>query len=508
MLDRNDAGDRAKAVPGYALPAIVVAAILTGIFAIDRQSYWMDELGTWQYAGVTGIGAWFRGFLAIGNSDGQLPLYHFLIFLWSRVAGLSEEGLRSLNALFLVGSVVAVAVNRALPGALRLRWLALLIANCFVWAYLNEARPYVMLLAGSLCLTLALAEAYARRAAPGRVAMGGVVTLFFTGALLSFGASPISAPFIAAMAIGILGAAGTTAWPGIARIGRLRLLWCAICVLAAVIIAALVLYSLSKGATPELRNSTSIATTLFGVLEVIGGGGYVPGRDTLRTLGVHALQPWQWAALGVLALAWAAATLSALLGRQRGLAAILIAIIAFSMLCAVIAGYAIGFRVVGRHFAFAVPPLALLMAIGCASAGRHVRGATLAALALLLGSTALFRLDGEHLKDDTGGIAAIVKDAQAHDRRTWWVGGYIVPLYFQLPTRDFRDDGAPRMAAWKAGEGEDWKASLDRLPVPDTLIVERPEVNDPEGMFARYAQRSGLTRKRELRGYVAYQRPR
>ncbi|PZU15034.1 MAG: hypothetical protein DI606_00210 [Sphingobium sp.] len=506
MLNASPA-PRSEGVRASSGFSILLVALLVCLLAIDRQSFWMDELGTWQYVGVRGIGAWFRGFLAIRNSDGQLPLYHFMAFGWSRLLGSSELALRSLNALLLIGAMAAIGWTRGVPRDLATRWALLLLCNCFLWAYLNEARPYVMLVAGSVFLTLALLRSWTMRAEPGACAMGPVALLFLTGALLSFGASPIAAPYIAAYLVAILALLGWKGVAGLRRMGPGPMLYALACVAAACIVSALVLYSMAKGATPETRNSTSVATMLFGVLEVMGAGGYVPGRDLLRVAGIHAIAAWQWALLATLCLAWAASFVAALAGRYRRAALILVTVTGFSMLCVIGAGYGIGFRIVGRHFAFAVPPMMLVMAMGCEQAGSGRRWMAPAFALLLLGSTALFRLDGAHRKDDTAAAAALVKAAQARGERSWWVGGYLVPLYFDVPTRSFASAAGAGRGAVKAEGRDDWARSMERLPRPDLILVERPEVNDPNGAFARYAMRHGLSRRIAMRGYTAYRAP-
>lgn len=486
---------------------ILAATLIVCLLAIDRQSFWMDELGTWQYVGVHGLRAWFRGFLAIRNSDGQLPLYHFLAFGWSRLFGSSEIALRSLNAALLLVGMAAIGWTRGLPRDLVTRWALLLLCNCFVWAYLNEARPYVMLVSGSIFLTLALLRAWTMRGEAGVPAMGPVAMLFLTGALLSFGASPIAAPFIAAHLAAILWLHGWRGIAGLRRMGAGPILFALACLMAAGVITALILFSMAKGATPETRNSTSIATMLFGFLEVMGAGGYVPGRDLLRVAGVHALAGWQWGMLALLSAAWAATVLAALAGRHRALVLILAGLTGFSMLCVIGAGYGIGFRIVGRHFAFAAPPMMLVMAMGCERLAQGRRWVVPALALLLLGSTAAFRLDGAHRKDDTAAAAALVKAAQAQGETSWWVGGYLVPLYFDVPTRSFDRAVQAGIGAIKAEGQDDWAASMERLPSPTLILVERPEVNDANGLFARYAARHGLTYRVAMRGYVAYRAP-
>lgn len=505
MLSGSGTDDQSSISAPFLLLTIL-ATVLVCILSIDSQSFWMDELGTWQYAGAAGVRAWFEGFLKVANSDGQLPLYHFLAFIWSRIMGLSEVGLRSLNGFFLLLAIIPLAWRSGLSRGTAAWWIALLLSNCFIWAYLNEARPYIMLLAGSVLFMLALARAAQGEALGRPVDMGAILTLFFTGSLLSFGASPTAAPFIALSALGILWLVGPANWSNIARIGLWQALWCLFCTLIALAVAALILYSLAKGATPELRNSTSIATTLFGLLEVMGGGGYVPGRDVLRVQGIHAVHLWQWAALVVLTVGWAVGVVQALRGPERRLALILLILTLLSMACVVAAGFVIGFRVVGRHFAFAVPPLLLLLAIGVKAFDARAKWVGGAFCLLLLLSTALFRLDGDHRKDDTASAAEAVKVALARGERSWWIGGYLIPLYFNVPTKPLAMADQPGAAVIKAEDGEDWGGAMHDLPVPDVILIERPEVNDAEGNFASFAAHSGLTKRHLLRGYVVYSR--
>lgn len=492
-------------------PALIIlaffACLCVGAGAIDRQPFWLDELGTWAAARPAGLGAWFRSFLAITNSDGQLPLYHFLVFQWSQFAGLGEVGIRSLNLVFLLIAVVSIVVSRLLPLKTRIAWAALMLGSCFVWAYLNEARPYLLLVAGSTWLVLALvaidgAEEGARGARD-------TLVLFLPGALVSFGASPIASPYILAILVGILVVNRTAGWADLgAALARHWLLLVACAVIGAAILA-LVLYSMLKGATPELRNSSSVPSLLFGLIEVFGGGGFVPGRETLRTHGLKALEWWNWLALFVCAATTIAVCLQAFISRYRQLVTVLLVACGISVLAVGAAGYMMHFRVVGRHFAFVLPALLLILAIGLVEARRraaHAAGPLL--IALLALSTVLFRADQSHGKDQTGVVAQAARSTEARRGTVWWVGSFIVPAYFKFCTVPLRSSlTIPAPCVIHADEDEDWRDAGQHLAPPDIIIVERPEAADTDGFFARKAAAAELTEHVALRGYVMYRRP-
>ncbi|WP_085810928.1 hypothetical protein [Sphingomonas sp. TZW2008] len=484
----------------------IALALLVALLAIDRQAYWMDELGTWSYARAANLPAWITRFLAIDNSDGQLPAYHFLIFLWSRLFGVEEAALRSLNAVFLAGTVAAILRSEALARPVRFAWCALLLISCFTWAYLNEARPYVMLMMGATFLLLALA--WAGRSADEPRAADAALLWLVLGGLVSFAASPVAAPLVIAAVIGATVLAGRRVMPLVPGLLRRHILLIVICVALAALLAGLVLYSMAKGATPELGNKTSAATLIYGAIEVLGGAGLAPDRDALRQAGIGAIAGWQWAALSALAIGAAVLTAQALRSSHRRLVASVLAVTVVSILGVAIGGIAIGFRVVGRHIAFASPMLLLVVAIGMVEArARATRLAALLIAATMLLSTAVFHVSDRHGKDETRAAADAMARVRAAGGRGWWIGTALVRDRLAVPTISLHAAMTPagRGAAMIAATAtEDWRVLAPRLPPPQAMLVERPETVDADGFFRRLAQRHGLVVARRLRGYVIY----
>ena len=76
------------------------------------------------------------------------------MFLWVKTFGDSELAMRFAN-LPLFGIICISILLAPMSARLRLIWLLIIALHAFVWYYLNEARPYLMLLAGSALFCVA-----------------------------------------------------------------------------------------------------------------------------------------------------------------------------------------------------------------------------------------------------------------------------------------------------------------------------------------------------------------
>ena len=112
---------------------------------LDVQSFWHDEAVTahriLQHSLFATLGK-------IPGSEDTPPLYYLLAWLWTRVFGISEVGLRSLSALIGTATVpVAFLAMRTLTPrrapALATAALAA-VSPVLVW-YSQEARAYILL---------------------------------------------------------------------------------------------------------------------------------------------------------------------------------------------------------------------------------------------------------------------------------------------------------------------------------------------------------------------------
>jgi hypothetical protein len=143
MGGRSALASRLARADVLVLAAIVLLAAWLRFRHLGLQSYWFDESVT-----VRIVDQPFGGMVdAIPRTESTPPLYYVLAWLWSRIAGVSEPGLRSLSAVAGVATVPLVwAAGRRLVGSRAgLVAAALCAANpTLVW-YSQEARSYALM---------------------------------------------------------------------------------------------------------------------------------------------------------------------------------------------------------------------------------------------------------------------------------------------------------------------------------------------------------------------------
>ena len=125
------------------LGGIVALAALARFATLDEQSYWYDEAVT-----VGLIRMDFGDMLdRIPESESTPPLYYALAWLWAKVFGTGEVGLRSLSALCGTAFVpVAYAIGtRAVGARVGLVAAGLAAVNPLLVWYSQEARVYALL---------------------------------------------------------------------------------------------------------------------------------------------------------------------------------------------------------------------------------------------------------------------------------------------------------------------------------------------------------------------------
>lgn len=138
-----------------ALVALVLLAALLRFPTIAVQSVWFDEAATWDLMRLP-LGEMLS---ELPDRESNPPLYYVLEWVWVRVFGDAELGLRSLSALLGTLTVpVAFAIGRRIAGTRAgLATAALVAVNPLLVWFSQEARSYqlvVFLTACSLLLFL------------------------------------------------------------------------------------------------------------------------------------------------------------------------------------------------------------------------------------------------------------------------------------------------------------------------------------------------------------------
>src|SRR3954447_17819311 len=128
----------------WALIGITAGAAALRFSTLGVQSFWHDEAVTAGRVLHPGLGATLR---EIPSSEAAPPLYYVLAWLWTKLFGISEVGLRSLSALFGTATVpVAYAIGARLVSRRTglLAAAAVAVSPLLVW-YSQEARAYALL---------------------------------------------------------------------------------------------------------------------------------------------------------------------------------------------------------------------------------------------------------------------------------------------------------------------------------------------------------------------------
>jgi mannosyltransferase len=199
------------------LAGITLAGAVLRFATLDVQSYWLDEVAT-----VNILRHGFGGMIsAVASGESTPPLYYIVAWVWSKLFGTGEVGLRSLSALFGTLTIpLAFVLGRELVGRRTGLVAAALVAfnPLLVW-YSQEARSYALmvLLTGLSLLAMlrVLERPSARRlAAWAAVSIAAIATHYFAGFLvgaealwLLYRAAPRRQVAVAVLAVGAVGAA-------------------------------------------------------------------------------------------------------------------------------------------------------------------------------------------------------------------------------------------------------------------------------------------------------------
>jgi 4-amino-4-deoxy-L-arabinose transferase-like glycosyltransferase len=172
---------------GLLIGITVVGAVLRFATVAD-QSYWLDESQAAHEVSLSFgamLHAW-RGY------EGNPPLYLILSWVWARIFGTGEAGLRSLSALLGVGVIPLIYLSGRELVSRRAGLVAAAFAavNPFLIWYSQEAREYMLLVftcAGSLLFFARAWRTSARRDLVWWAVFSalGLLTQYFAGFLIA-----------------------------------------------------------------------------------------------------------------------------------------------------------------------------------------------------------------------------------------------------------------------------------------------------------------------------------
>jgi uncharacterized membrane protein len=136
-----------------ALACLTVVATVLRFWRIGHQSFWYDESVTL----VLVHHSFGRMLSLLPHTEGTPPVYYCVLWLWARIFGFSEAGLRSLSAVAGIASIPAMYGIGARLISRRAGIVAAALAafNPFLIWYSQEARAYSLLVLTSALALLA-----------------------------------------------------------------------------------------------------------------------------------------------------------------------------------------------------------------------------------------------------------------------------------------------------------------------------------------------------------------
>ena len=480
--------------------AIFVASVVVASLALTRQSLWIDEANAALKAMQPSLASWWQMLVREGGSDLQMPLYMFWLWAWEKIAGHSEFVLRAANIPWLVLAHYSLyrAGRRSALGPRPLLVIASL--NPFLWAYMNEARPYVMqysaaCVMGGFLLRAAEDSSFATKARG--------LWIFGAGLLLLCGSS----------LLGVIWAAfAGAAWLYLVRDrvrGLVRGANAIPLVISAISLGALGSYyvwTIQAGARASSAASTGLLNVGFVVYELAGAAGLGPGRLDLREHGLAAFREWGVSLLPLVAgfslclalLAYGIACAWKARARRAVIAGAISAIPPVLLLFAL--GYFQNFRILGRHFMPLTPAILGLFFLGLSTMKR--RNAVIFGLALTatwLASSLSLRFVERHRKDDYRTAAGIAQTALDQHEIVWWSADNAAAVYYGLPIAHSAESTARAVITPSP-------AQLSALSAPDLVIASKPDIYDPSGSLGHFLQEHRFTRVRELPAFTIWRK--
>lgn len=161
---RTDLTRRIEAIPPETviLAAVIVVGAAIRLATLGTQSYWTDEATT-----VHDIRQSFGGLLhQVHANETTPPLYFIVAWLWAKLFGTGEVGLRSLSALLGIGAIPIVYLcgRELVSRAAGLVAAALAAVSPYMVWYSQEARSYMLFAVLCGLSFLFCARAWNRRA--------------------------------------------------------------------------------------------------------------------------------------------------------------------------------------------------------------------------------------------------------------------------------------------------------------------------------------------------------
>ncbi len=482
--------------------------VVMSIVAVSGQSLWIDEANSAVKAIQPTGEAFVNAMRDERGSDLQMPLYMLSLWGWEKLVGPSEYALRSMNIPIFLAGISMVFAFLSCPGENRFAFGLFSICSPMVWAYLDEARPYILQFTAATWVMVGLVNL--SRKSAGEPSLRDAV-LTFSGILLLSASSLMGVIFSF-----FFGVAFLWLWLRIEPLSaslRRPLLWFLAIGVAAIlsVLAIYYIWTLGSGARASGVGHTGVLSLAFCAYELLGFSGFGPGRFALRESPVKAIVPFLpllfiYAAilaafLLYLVISTRHALLKGLAGRYLPIALAVLASLA--TVCAL--GFVEHFRVVGRHLMPILPFLIFAISQSAFAMWKHggffPRTLVVAVLLSGLFSSLSLRFSARFKKDDYRSAATIARQLLGQGKSVWWAADPAGARYYGVAV-SLRPDGSPdvnsRGRSQEQTSGAFYvanlvPAALSQLPQPAMVILSKTDIYDGAGHLRSWAGQNSFT---------------
>jgi len=471
-----------------------LAVPVISVLAITHQSLWMDEGFTVWFAAHRSLGSFYTALIGSPGSTGdpQMLFYLFYMWGWTKVFGYSELALRAANIPFLLILLAAVRWATWRLVFVPNLWI-LLCLSPFLWFYLNDARPYVALMAFaavaivSLLAYLVEPAQYQRRAP----------WVCLVSLLLALGTHILAAFLVPSLVVLILAAVLET--PALKRdLIRNWLRPAVFCSPFFLTLGAFYSWASAHGVSKEI-GEPGLRNLAFILYEFLGFDGLGPPRLELRENPfVQTFAPYS--ALLILGMVPMLATCFFFLrARPPKLVLPLLSSLGVGVAIALGVSKIEHFQVLGRHMAVFFPLLLLTILFGAGPffslpSGRFAASSALCGVAVVWAiSDARLVLLHKYSKDNFRQAATIAETAVNKDgARIVWVADTHAAEYYGIsanrsdqPTKNVMETEMGRRISVQAVDGQNWSLDVagryvDSSVTPAVLVLSRPDLFDKQ----------------------------
>jgi hypothetical protein len=436
LPEQNAASDRFSLSERWIL--IIVGTFLLAL-GVSGESLWVDEGYSAKLAMQPTLVLWARTLQSILGSEPQMPGYQLYLWGWTRLFGMSEWAMRFANLPWAVLFTATLAWGSERLLRVRRLWLVICLSP-FLWFYMNEARPYAMMLGLSMAITVAVL-AYARDPECFLVAPWWAMILL----LVLWAVHMLAITLVPSLVVLLFLLRPVPIKTFIRQ-------WLLPILVTTPFYLSLALYYLhtvagGKGGSIEKPGLSNLGFSLY---EFLGFGGLGPPRTDLRLHpNLHTLLPYlPMLTLGMLAFVLLGVTIVPRLrsSSDRRTALGLATAFAVGVLVTFGLAYVAHFRLLGRHLAVFPPLLVFLLIAGLRPVRDQrqqtpVLGSLLLLAAVWICSDFKQRVLPSYHKDDYRSAAALARSALANGEPVLWVADRETANYYGLTTTEGLEKG-------------------------------------------------------------------